>query len=118
MEALKFIKYRLQNCNKSNIKAFTKILLSIISFDQSGFMKNRYVGQNVRHIFDIIDYANEKNIHGLILFADFEKAFDSLNHCYLFKCLNLEAFEYNWYNFFYNDISSVIIKMVICLNSS
>lgn len=90
-----------------------KILPSIISFDQSGFMKNRYIGENVRLIFDIIDYANEKNIPGLIFFADFEKAFDSLNHCYLFKCLKKFNFGnelIKWVKLFYNDISSVIIN--------
>ena len=36
-----------------------QVLPSIISFDQTGFMKNRYIGENVRTIFDIIEYLIE-----------------------------------------------------------
>ena len=31
--------------------------------------------------------TEEQNIPGLIFFSDFEKAFDSLDHIYMFKCL-------------------------------
>ena len=54
------------------------VLPSIINNDQTGFMKNRFIGENIRLIDCIIQYAAKENISGLLLFIDFEKAFDSL----------------------------------------
>jgi len=90
-----------------------KVLPLIISFDQTGFMKNRYIGENVRLIFDVIEYLENHNKTGLLFFADFEKAFDSLNHLFIIKCLNHLNFGphiIQWIKVFYNDINSVIIN--------
>ena len=54
------------------------VLPSIINNDQTGFMKNRFIGENIRLIECIIQHAAKENIPGLLLFIDFEKAFDSL----------------------------------------
>ena len=50
----------------------------------SGFMANRYLGDNVHLIYDLISYLNttkkqKKNASGLLLCLDFEKAFDSVD---------------------------------------
>ena len=45
-----------------------KVLLLIISNDQNGYIKNRYIGFNIRQIQDIIDYSEHFNIEGAILF--------------------------------------------------
>ena len=55
------------------------VLAKIIHSDQNGYIKNRYIGYNIRQIQDIIDYADKFNIEGAILFLDFSKAFDSWN---------------------------------------
>ena len=54
------------------------VLPNTINNDQTGFLKGRFIGENVRFIDSVIRYAAEKNIRGLLLFIDFEKAFDSL----------------------------------------
>lgn len=51
------------------------VLPSIINNDQTGFMKNRFIGENIRLIDCIIQYAAKENIPGLLLFIDFEKSF-------------------------------------------
>lgn len=53
-----------------------EVLPSIIHHDQTGFMANRYIGENIIKSIDLIDYAEEKNIPALIFTIDFEKAFD------------------------------------------
>ena len=53
------------------------ILPNLINHDQTGFLKDIFIGENIRLIDCIIQYATEKNIPGLLLFIDFEKAFDS-----------------------------------------
>ena len=54
------------------------VLPLIISLDQTGYVKNRYIGFNIRQIQDLIDHSEKFNIDGAILFLDFSKAFDSL----------------------------------------
>ena len=88
------------------------ILPSIISEDQTGFMQNRYIGDNIRLIYDIIDYLQKYNKPGLLLCLDFEKAFDSLNWEFMFKVLR--AFGCGpdfcrWISTFCNKIKSSVI---------
>ena len=56
-------------------------------------MKGRFIGENVRLIDCIIQYAAEKNIPGLLLFIDFEKAFDSLEWSFIVKSLRFFGFS-------------------------
>ena len=64
----------------------------VIDNDQTGFLKNRFIGENIRLVDSVINYANIKQIPGLLLFIDFEKAFDSLEWSFIEKTLN-------YYNF-------------------
>ena len=54
------------------------VLPNIIHHNQTGFIKDRYIGETVRSIFDIMELTVEENIPGLMIFIDFQKAFDSL----------------------------------------
>ena len=62
----------------------------LIHHNQSGFVKDRYIGETVRSIFDLMDFTLKENIPGLMIFIDFHKAFDSVEWNYLVTCL--EAF--------------------------
>ena len=64
----------------------------IIDKDQTGFLEGRYIGENTRLIYDIIQYAEEKNIPGMLFLIDFEKAFDSVTWTFMFKVLNVFRF--------------------------
>ena len=66
------------------------VLPSIIHHNQSGFVKDRFIGETVRSIFGLIEFSLKENIPGLMIFIDFHKAFDSLEWTFLFSCL--EAF--------------------------
>ena len=43
-----------------------QILPSIISSQQTGFIKGRYIGENVRLLFDILDYVNDQDLPSLL----------------------------------------------------
>ena len=75
-------------------------LQDLIHIDQSGFLKGRNIGHNIRLILDIIEFTETNNIPGSLLLLDIEKAFDSVSHNFLF--LTLERF-----NFSRNFIDSV-----------
>ena len=68
------------------------VLPNIIHHNQTGFIKDRYIGETVRSIFDIMDFTVEENIPGLMIFIDFQKAFDSLEWNFLQSCL--ESFNF------------------------
>ncbi len=62
-------------------------LHKIISESQSGFMKGRSIHNNIRLVFDLLDYRHLIEDDGFILFIDFYKAFDSIEHSFIFDCL-------------------------------
>ena len=55
------------------------LLENIVSSEQKGFLENRSINDCTRLMFDVINGCNEKEIDGLILLVDFEKAFDSIS---------------------------------------
>ena len=74
------------------VKRLKSVLPSLINEDQTGFMANRYIGDNIRLIYDLISYLYRENKPGLLLCLDFEKAFDSVDWKFMFKVLRAFGF--------------------------
>ena len=55
-----------------------KVLPNIIHHNQTSFIEDRFIGEAVRSIFDIMDFTAKGNIPGQMIFIDFQKAFDSI----------------------------------------
>ena len=90
-----------------------KILPKIINEDQTGYIKNRFIGFNLRQIQDIIDYAETYQIEGAIVFIDFSKIFDSLE--WNFMLTTLKHFGFNqsfisWVETLYSNIQTCVIN--------
>ena len=90
-----------------------KILNKIINEDQTGYIKNRFIGFNLWKILDIIDYADIFKIEGSLVFIDFEKAFDSLE--WNFMVFTRKHFSFNesfanWVKTMYTDIQTCVIN--------
>ena len=64
----------------------------IIHTDQKGSIKGRFIGENTRLTYDIIEECNKKKIDGLIIVIDFEKAFDSISWDFISKTLEIFNF--------------------------
>lgn len=89
------------------------ILPSIIHTDQTGFIKNRYIGENINRIFSIIDYAEEQEIPAILMSVDYEKAFDMLEWSFINKTLNFFDFGEDfkrWIRILYTDITSCVVN--------
>ena len=54
-----------------------------MNIDQTGFMKGRFIGENIRLIDGVINFADAENILGLLLFFYFEKAFDTMEWAFI-----------------------------------
>ena len=50
------------------------ILNKLISQDQTGFIKGRFIGETARLIYDVMDFSEAKDLDGLLMLIDFEKA--------------------------------------------
>ena len=85
----------------------------IVHENQTGYIKNRYIGQNIATINDIIHYTETENIPALLIAVDFEKAFDCLDWTFLQSCLirfGFPDFILNWVTILYADIQSCVIN--------
>ena len=94
----------------SRIKTF---LPKLISDDQKGFIKGRCISENIRLLDSVIKFTEGKKIPGLLLFLDFEKAFDTLEWSFINKTLQHFGFGpslLNWIKLFYCNIESCILN--------
>jgi exonuclease III len=105
----------------SDYKILAKIvairLLTVIPYvinnDQAGCIKGRVIFNNIRSMTDIINYVNERNLHGILAFVDYEKAFDSVSWKYMYDCLNALNFGENFINFIktmYSNIETCVVN--------
>lgn len=69
-----------------------KILDKLISKDQTGFIKGRFIGENIRIIYDVMKYTERNSIPGLLMLIDFEKAFDSISWDFIYQTLDIFKF--------------------------
>jgi len=103
----------------TDYKIITKVLASrlqnalkeIISPDQTGYIKGRNIGENIRLIDDVIQYSMCTNMKGYLVLLDFEKAFDSVNISFLKKALEIYAFGpyfRKWIEVLYTEVTSCV----------
>ncbi len=64
------------------------VLYEIVHKDQSYCIKNRSIMDNLHLIRDVVDYAYGKDVSMGLLSLDQEKAFDRVDHVFLFDTLN------------------------------
>ena len=88
-----------------------KVISQLVNPDQVGYIKNRYIGENVRAIFDILNLTKLKDIEAYIVQIDFEKAFHSIEWPFLIK--TLEKFNFGekfvkWIRIIYTDIYTCV----------
>ena len=91
-------------------KVLPKILINPY---QTGYVKNRYIGENVRLISDIMSNTTETNILGIALFLDFKKAFDTIEWDFINSCLKKFNFGpdiQNWFKVLYKNVNSCILN--------
>ena len=87
------------------------LLPKLIKNDQNGFIKGRNIGDNIRLMLDVIDYANYKNGPGAVLSIDLCKAFDSLKWPFIFATLKLYGFgSISWIKILYKNPKCRIVN--------
>ena len=55
----------------------------IVGISQKAYIPGRYIAECTRNTNDLFAYAKDKNLPGMLMLIDFEKAFDSVS-CLLY----------------------------------
>ena len=89
------------------------VLTSIVHCNQTAYVKDRYIGESIRLITDLLAYTEENSIGGILFSADFEKAFDSVEHSFIFATLKSFGFGaqfIQWIRTIFNSTESCVIN--------
>ena len=76
-------------------------------------MKGRTIFDAVRTIDNIMEFTERYQMNGLLVAIDFQKAFDLINHDFMFKALSVFNFGpslIRWIQIFYKNISSTVMN--------
>ena len=74
------------------MKTRLKETLPKLSFQQTEYVKNRFIGDGERFISDILEISESLNFKGFIVTLDIVKISDSLSYSFLLACLR--KYEY------------------------
>ena len=88
-------------------------LPKLIKHDQTGFIKGRYIGENIRLKIDAMEYTKVLDIPGILVSLDFRKTFDSLEWSFIMRTLDTFNFATSikkWVCTFYTNIESAILR--------
>ena len=77
---------------KATAKRMEPLLPNLVHTDQTGFIKGRYIGENIRLTIDIMEHRKSESIPGILVSLDFQKAFDSLEWSFMMKALDIFNF--------------------------
>ena len=91
---------------------FEKVLHLLISPDQTGFLKGRYIGQNIRLFNDVVEQTKIQNIRGILVQLDFCKTLDTIQ--WSFIKINFGNSIQQWVPTFYNNSESTVLNNGFC----
>ena len=89
------------------------VIHKLVSSDQTGSMRGRYIGTNLRTIADVIYYASTDRLDGIIMALDFRNAFNSVEHTFVYSVLKEFNFGENfigWVKLLYTSNELTVIN--------
>ena len=90
----------------------SRVLSSLVDPDQTCSVPGRSITPNVTLLRDVLDYIERTNESGILVSLDQEKAFDRVNHSFLFRLLEHLGFGpsfVNWVHTLYTGANMRII---------
>ena len=82
--------------------------------DQVGYIKGRYIGDNIRTMLDILEITKNEIDPGLMILIDFEKAFDTISWNFLHETLVF----FNFGEIFRNYIKILYASPLCCVTNN
>lgn len=101
-------------CAKVLANRIKLVLDHVIHTDQSGFITHGDIGENVLLSQAIIDFCEEQQKDGYLVFLDWEKAFDRVDHDFMLRVLERMGFG----TFFVGAVRALYtnVSSCICIN--
>ena len=90
-----------------------KVITDLIQSDQMAYVKDRYIGESVHLISDILEYTDNNGIEATLFSADFETSFDLIDHTFLFSVLKPYGFGpdfIQWVKTLFNNTESCVMN--------
>ena len=75
------------------------------------------MAESTRLKYDLMHYRETKQIPGLLILIDFEKAFDLVSWQFLYKIMAFYGFEDNWIKLFNNNVNAYVLQAVFFCQS-
>ena len=111
LRPISLINYDTKMLSKTLADRLREVLPSLISCDQTAYIKDRFLGESVRLISDVLEVSKSYNLDGYLLTIDIEKAFDSVEHNFLFASLE----EYGFHGYFLDWIKILLKNQQSCV---
>ena len=89
-------------------------LPKLIHYSQTAYLGERQMGDAVMNIYQTLLRAKIRNVAGIVLLVDFNKAFDSIDHDYLYKVLGKSGYGPN----FISGIKLLLTERYSCVTLS
>ena len=87
------------------------VLNDLIHENQKGFLSGRFIGENTRLLYDLIDHIEIQNKPGMVLLLDFEKAFDSVSWNFIYKVFDF----FNFGEYFITLLKIILTDIKLCV---
>ena len=103
----------LKIASKAIAKRIESTLPNLIHSKQTGFVKGRYIGENVRLVSEIMEYTSLQILPGILKSLNFRKAFNSIEWPFIMKTLDHFNFGNDikrWIKIFYKNKESAVQK--------
>ena len=90
-----------------------RILPSLISPKQLGFMEGRQIVDGIILVHEILHSIKCKKLSGMLVKLDIAKAYDKLNWQFIRKMLEVFGFSVTWVNWIMHLISSALFSILV-----
>ena len=103
---------------KAIARRIEPLLPNLVHTDQTGFIKGKYIWENIRLIIDIMGHMKSESIPGILVSLDF-RIFDSLEWSFMMKALDVFNFGTSikrWISTFYTNIEGAVINIGFMTN--
>ena len=84
----------MQTMSKVFSRRTKNVLPFLISSNQTAYVKNRFISESESVTSDILKISNSLSPESFLVTLDIEKAFDSVNHCFLLPLMQITVLSF------------------------